>query len=32
MEHGQILQAAVQPLPEEVHVDNLAKRLARFMK
>ena len=25
-------QAAIQPLPEEVHVDSMAKRLARFMK
>ena len=32
MEHGQVLQAAIQPLPEEVHVDNMTKRLARFMK
>ena len=32
MEHGQVLQAAAQPLPEEVHIDNMAKRLDRFMK
>ena len=33
MEHGQVLQAAGQlSLPEEVHIDNMAKRLDRFMK
>ena len=32
MEQGQVLQAAIQPLPEEVHLDSMAKILARFMK
>ena len=32
MEHGQVQQAVGQPLPEEVHYDNMAKRLDRFMK